>query len=100
MTALRESALLRRNAPDPRDMRGDVIERVFQMHALVRRRLLDDACARPPFLRGADRPRRKAAAAVWADIIDLGRDAVRAEGAFVGADPRVQRVRRKVLVAI
>src|SRR6266436_1159117 len=100
MTALRESPLPRRNVPDPRYVRGDIIKTIFQMHSLVRWRLPDDACAWPPFLRGPDRPRREAAAAVRADIPDLGLHAVRAEGAFIGADPRLQRMGRKILVAI
>ena len=33
------SPLLRRNIPDPRRMRGDVLEAVLEVHALVRRRL-------------------------------------------------------------
>ena len=34
------SPLLRRNIPQPRRMRGDILDAVFQMHALVRRQLL------------------------------------------------------------
>ena len=59
-----------------------------------------DAHARPPLVRGPDRPRHKAAAAVRADIVQLVLDAIRAERAFIGADPRVHRIRRQVLVAI
>src|SRR5258707_1039384 len=81
-------------------MRCDVVERIFQMHPLVRCGLFDHAGARPPLSGGPDRPRHETAAAVRADIIKPGLDAIRAEGAFVGADPRFQRVRRKVLVAI
>src|SRR5215475_6890830 len=81
-------------------MRRYVVGRVFQMHALVRRLMLGDAYASPPFARRADRARYEAAAAVRADIGKLGLDAIGAEGAFVGADPRVKRVRRQVLVAI
>ena len=83
-----------------RRMRGDIVEAVLQMHALVRRRLLRHRHARPPFLRGPDRPRHKTAAAVRADIVQLVLDAVRAERAFIGADPRLRRIRRQVLVAI
>src|SRR5579864_9450362 len=70
------------------------------MHPLVRRYVLCDAHAGPPFPRGPDRPRCKAAAAVRADVEQFRVDAVRAEGAFVGADARVGRIRRQVLVAI
>ena len=51
-------------------------------------------------VRGPDRPRRKTAAAVRADIVQFVLDAIRAERAFIGADPRFRRVRRQVLVAI
>ena len=50
--------------------------------------------------RGPDRPRDKAAAAVRADIVQFGLDAVRAERALVAADARFRRVRRQILVAI
>ena len=68
-------------------------------------RLSDGGCLAthtpgPPFGRGPDRPRRKTAAAVRADIVQLVLDAIRAERAFIGTDPRVRRVRRQVLVAI
>jgi hypothetical protein len=98
--AERVSPLLWRNVPDPRHMHGDVIKRVFQMYPLVRRRLRGNANARPPLLCGADWPRRKAAAAVRADIVDLARNAIGAEGAFVRADACLRRIRRKVPVAI
>src|SRR5262249_48448254 len=76
-------SILRRNVFQARRMRGDVFETVLQMHALVRRRLLRRAHARAPFLRRADRPRRKAAAAVRADIAEFCLDAIGAEGALV-----------------
>ena len=47
-----------------------------------------------------DRPRHEAAAAVRADIVQLGLDAIGAEGALVAADARLGRCRRQVLVAI
>src|SRR5258707_11348967 len=62
--------------------------------------MFDRRHAGPPFLRRSDRPRRKAAAAVRADIVQLGLDAVGAERAFESADAGVRRVRRQVLVAI
>jgi hypothetical protein len=81
-------------------MRRAVLETVFQMHPLVRRRLVHGADACPPGLGRADRPRRKAAAAVRADITELGLGAIRTERAFIGADPGVSCARRQVLVAI
>ena len=86
--------------PDPRRMRGDVVGLYLRCT-----RLSDGGCFAtdtpgPPFPRRADRPRRKTAAAVRADIVQPGLDAVRAERAFVGADPRFRRIRRQVLVAI
>src|SRR5919108_4360872 len=81
-------------------MRGDILHTVLQMYPLVRWRMLHYAHARPSFDRGPDRPPLKAAAAVRADVVQLGLDAIRAERAFVGTDPRVRRIRRQVLVAI
>src|SRR5579871_4525327 len=89
----RGSPLLRRNAPDPRRMRRDVVERIFQMHPLVGRHLLDGADACPPLALRADRPRHKTAAAVRANVEEFCFRAVRTERAFVGADARLQRVR-------
>src|ERR1041385_125780 len=80
-------------------MRGDVVETVFQMHARVRRRMLLYGNAGLPFLRGPDRPRRKAAAGVRAYIVQFVVDAVCTEGAFIAADARLRRMRRKILVA-
>src|SRR5215470_16023551 len=62
--------------------------------------MLDDAHARSPFVHGTDRARGEAAAAVRADVENLGLDAVGAEGAFVRADARIERARRQVLVTI
>src|SRR6202171_1457484 len=70
------------------------------MYPLVRWRTLLDTQTRPPFLRRADRPRDKTAAAVRTHIVQLVLDAVRAERAFVRADARFHRSRRKILVAI
>ena len=68
-------------------------------------RLSDGGCLAthtpgPPLGGGPDRPRHKAAAAVRADIVQLVVGAIRAERAFVGADPRFRCIRRQVLVAI
>jgi len=62
--------------------------------------MLGDTYAWPPFLRGADRPRDKSAAAVRAHIIELFDRAVRTERAFVAADASIRRMRRQILVAI
>src|SRR5262245_58246973 len=91
------SPLVGRDVADLRHMGRDIVERIFQMHALVRRLMFGDADTRPPLLRGTYRPRREAAAAIRADIAELGLDAVGAEGAFVGADARVECVRRQIL---
>src|SRR3954467_7733921 len=81
-------------------MRRDVLQAVLQMHPLVRRRLLGRAHARSPLLRWPDRARRKAAAAVRADVGEVRLHAVGAERAFIGADPRIGCVWRQVAVAI
>src|ERR1700692_3046332 len=70
------------------------------MHPLGRRRVFSDRHAGTPLLRGPERPWGKTAAAVRADIVQPGLDAVRAERAFVRTDARFRRVRRQVLVAI
>ncbi len=81
-------------------MFGDLEMIKRQMNTFVRRRLLSDRGPRAPFPRRPDRSRRKAAAAVRADIVQSGLDAVGAEGAFIAADPSLQRSRRQVPVAI
>ena len=81
-------------------MPRDIFKAVFEMHAFVGRRMLGDTYAWPPFLRGADRPRDKSAAAVRAHIIELFDRAVRTERAFVAADASIRRMRRQILVAI
>src|SRR5215471_12701238 len=81
-------------------MRGDVFDAVLQVYPLVRRCMLRDAHARPPFPRGPDRSRRKAAAAIRADVEQFRLDALRAERAFIGADPRIPCIRWQVTVAI
>src|SRR5882672_2086711 len=70
------------------------------MHTFVRRRMFCHRHTRPPFLRGPDRPRHESAAAVWAYVLKLVFDAVRAERAFIGANPRFRRIWWQVLVAI
>ena len=80
------SPLLRRNIPKPRAVRGDILDAVFQMHALVRGQLLGDAYAGPPFDGGPDRSPLKAAAAVRAHVVEHGVGARCTERALVRAD--------------
>jgi len=94
------SALLRRDIPKLRRVLANIVETVGQMYPLVRWRALLDRQSRPPFLRRADRPRDKTAAAVRAHIVQPVLDAVRAERAFVTADSRFRCMRRKILVTI
>ena len=96
----RASPLLRRNIPNPGRMRGEIVQAVGQMNALVRRWTLLDRQSGAPFLCRPDRPRNKTAAAVRAYVVQLVLDAVRTERAFVSADARFHRMRRKILVAI
>ena len=49
---------------------------------------------------GPDRARREAAAAIRADILQMSFNAVRAEGAFIGADAGVRGVWWQITVAI
>jgi len=96
----RASPLLRRNIPNPGRMRGEIVQAVGQMNALVRRWTLLDRQSGAPFLCRPDRPRNKTAAAVRAYVVQLVLDAVRTERAFVRADARFHSMRRKILVAI
>jgi hypothetical protein len=82
------SPLVRRDIPNSLRMRRDILKAVFEMHALVGRRMPGDRYARPPFLGGADWPRGKPAAAVRADIIEFFGRAGSTEGAFVAANER------------
>lgn len=50
----------------------------------------------PPGLLRPDRARRKAAAAGRADIVQHMLHAVGTIGAFIGADPRIHRIRRQI----
>src|SRR5882757_702522 len=94
------SPLFRRNIPNPGRMRGEIVQAIGQMHALVRRWTLCDRQPGTPFLCRPDRPRDETAAAVRAYIVQLVLDAVRTERALVSADARFHRMRRKILVAI
>src|SRR4051794_39266549 len=70
------------------------------MDAPVGWRSLPDRQSGTPFPRGPDRPRHKPAAAVRANIMQFVLDAVCTKRAFIAADARVRRMRRKILVAI
>ena len=91
-------AALRRNRRDSSRELDNLLVREGKPHAPRRRRTRRRREARPPFARRPDRPRRETAAAVWADVLEQRLDAIRAEGALEGADHRVGRVRRQVLV--
>ena len=69
------------------------------MPPAVAGRVVDQAGGLAPGLRRPDRPRLEVAAAVRADVAQHAVDARGAEGALVGADARVRRVRGQVLVA-
>jgi large repetitive protein len=62
-------------------------------HALRRRRTLQQ------LLRRTDRPRHEIAAAIGAAVAEYVGRAIGAEGALVGADARLGRVRRQVAIA-
>ena len=70
------------------------------MHALGRGGAFRKAQAGAPLGGRPDRAGDEAAAAIRADIEQHAIHARGAEGAFIGTDPRLGRVRRKVLVAI
>ena len=69
-------------------MLSDIVGTVFEMHALVRRRMLFDRHAGPPLGGWPDRARDESAAAVRTDVVELGVHAVRAERTLIAADAR------------
>ena len=71
-----------------------------EVDALSGRRARRKPQARAESLRGPNRARSKAAAAIGADIAEVRIDAIGAKGALVRADHRLCAGRRKVLVAI
>ena len=77
---------------------GEAIK--LQTDVFGRRRLLGETDSGAPLGRRPDWSRRKSAAAVGADVVEMGFDAIGAEGALVGADARVGRRRRQILVAV
>lgn len=100
MTVGSALALLRCNVSNPRRVRRNIVETVFEVNALRRSRVLCERHPWPPFPCWPDRPRDKSAAAVRAHIAELVLDAVRTERAFIATDARLRRIGRKVLVAI
>jgi len=92
--------LLGRDLFDRLRMRRDLGERIFEMHALLGRRMLCDRDARPPFSFGTNRPWRKSAPAIRTYVRKLGLGTVHAEGALIAANARLRRMRRQILIAI
>ena len=84
--------------PHARRVLGDVIGAVLKMMSLGSGRLPGNRQSRAPLRRRANRPRRKPAAAVRANIEKPMLRAISAERAFVTADPRLRRGGRQVLV--
>src|SRR5580704_3471707 len=78
---------------------GDLRPVPFERDPLGGSRLLFAADARTPFGEGSDRPRRKPAAAIGTDVEQDLVDAIGAEGALIGTDPRIARLWRQILVA-
>src|SRR3954447_14025072 len=70
------------------------------MHALVGGRSLLHRQPRTPFFGRPDRPWHETATAVRANIVELVLDAIGTERALIAADPCIDRIRRKVPVAI
>ena len=91
--------LLRGDIPDPSRERPDVGLAERQMHPLVGRGAMRERHARLPFPLRPDGPGREPAAAVRANVPQLGVHALGAEGAFVGADAGERGVRRQIAVA-
>src|SRR3982751_6251998 len=93
------SAVLGRDVLDAVNMRGNLIPGVRHVHGLAGWWPLAHRESRPPFGGRTYRSRRKAAAAVRADIRQPCLHAVRAERALEGADTCFQRMRRQVAIA-
>ena len=76
----------------------------FQIHRPVlhlrARRIFSQEVVALPIRRRSNRSRDKPAAAILADISQNAFDAGGAEGALIGADTRLKRIRRKRLVAM
>ena len=93
------SPLLGRHVAKPQRQRGNALEVMAQRHPLRRPGPLGQRQPRPPLGPGPDRPGREPAAAVRADVEQPALHAVRAKGALIAADARIQRIRRQILVA-
>jgi hypothetical protein len=94
------SALLGR---DPADLRRELFVRCRVDGAVAdgrARRILAQLVVALPVARRPHRARHESAAAVAADVAQDAVDAAGTEGAFVGADPRVQRVGQEGSVAV
>ena len=63
-------------------------------------RILSEVVVSLPICRRTDGPGNKSAAAVGAYVVQYRVHAVSTERAFVGADPRLGRIRRQIPVAI
>jgi hypothetical protein len=75
-----------------------------QIHRMVlhlaARRICSKEIVVIPIRRRPDRSRDEPAAAIWADICQNTFDAGGAEGALIGADARLKRIRRQRFVAV
>jgi hypothetical protein len=81
-------------------MRRDIVEGIFEMHALVGWWVPCDRYARPPFLCGTDWPRSESAPAIRTYVRELVFGTVHAECALIAADAHIRRMRWQILVTI
>src|SRR5215471_5524602 len=86
------SAVLRRDPANALAQNCNLLGAVGQMDSCLRRSPIGDAEPTTPLGRRTDGPRRKAAAAVGTDIVQLRLDAVGAESTFEGANTSVRRI--------
>jgi len=91
---------LRRDIANAGDEGGQIAAVPFGMHPFGRGRMPRERGAPAPLGRWPHRTEDKSAAAVRADVEQHRIDAIGAEGTFIAADPRLQCLRGKVLVAI
>jgi hypothetical protein len=78
-------------------MRGRIHRPVLHLGA---RRIFPKEVVIVPIRRRSDRSRDEPAAAIWADISQNVFNASNAEGALIGTDTRLKRVRRQCFVAV
>src|SRR5215831_6323174 len=93
------SAVLRRDPANALAQNCNLLEAVGQMDSCLRGSPIGDAQPATPLGRRTDGPRRKAAAAIGTDVVQLRLDALRTEGALEGTNASVRRIGRQVLVA-